>query len=295
MSEVLTFVVSSEYAGTKAGKYLRTVCNLSARTLTLLKKTEGSMTADGALLRTIDILKEGSVIKIILPDEINTIVPIKGELNILYEDSYLLVVNKPGNMPVHPVKTHQEDTLANIIAYHYREKQSEFVFRAINRLDRNTSGLVIIAKDRHTASVLQKTDIKKKYLAICHGIPGDCGTINEPIGLKDDSKIVRTICESGQNAITHYKRLSSSGGFSLIELNLETGRTHQIRCHMSYIGHPLIGDDLYGGNNDILKRQALHCSNISFKHPFTNESVEINCELPEDMNNIVSKVFDQKL
>ncbi len=290
MGETLQFVVTSEYNGVKAGRYLRTVCKLSARTLSLLKRTEGALTADGELLRTIDLLKEGSVIEIKLPVENNSILATPGNLDVLYEDKFMLVVNKPSDMPVHPVKTHQEDTLANIIAYKYKDTAQEFVFRAVNRLDRDTSGVVIIAKDRHTASVLQTTDISKTYIAVCHGSVAEKGTINKPIKLSEDSKIVRVVAPDGQTAVTHFERLSFNEIASVVKLSLETGRTHQIRCHMSHLGHPLFGDDLYGGSVDLIDRQALHCISVSFKHPFENNFLEINTELPSDIINLIKEL-----
>jgi len=292
MAKTLRFVVTAEYDGTKAGKYLRTVCGLSARTLAILKRSEGALLADGKLLRTIDLLKEGSVIEISLPSESNSesIEAIEGDLDILFEDQYLLILNKPSNMPVHPVKLHQRDTLANRIAYRYKGTSSDFVFRAVNRLDRDTTGIVIIAKDRHTASLMQKADVKKYYIAVCHGVTDEFGTVDEPIGLAQESKILRTVTPLGQNAVTHYKRISCNNIASLVELNLETGRTHQIRCHMSYIGHPLFGDDLYGGKLDFIGRQALHCLSVEFVHPFTNEVLNIKANLPDDIKNLITRL-----
>lgn len=293
MAETIRFVVTSEYDGVKAGRFLRTVCKLSARTLSLLKRTEGSLTVDGKLLRTIDILKEGDVIEFKLPDENNTIEPIKGELDILFEDEYLLIVNKPSGMPVHPVKDHQRDTLANIVAFRYSNFGSEFVFRAVNRLDRDTTGIVIIAKDKHTASVMQNVDVQKSYLAVCEGDVPLNGTIDKPINLSSDSKIVRTVADDGQVAVTHYRKIASVNNASLVELSLETGRTHQIRCHMSYLGFPLFGDDLYGGSLDYINRQALHCSEVSFIHPFTNEKIYVTCDLPSDMKKLINDLSIQ--
>jgi len=290
MFELMRFTITSEYEGTKAGRYLRTVCNLSARTLALLKRTQGALTVNGQLLRTIDILREGDVIEIKLPSESNLIVPTEGEVNILFEDEYLLIADKPAAMPVHPVKVHQNDTLANHIAYLYKGSEREFVFRAVNRLDRDTTGLVIIAKDRHTASLMHNTDVTKHYTAVCQGIVAECGTINEPIKLSDNSKIVRNVAMDGQEAVTHYTRLSVLNNASLVDLVLDTGRTHQIRCHMSHIGFPLCGDDLYGGSLGFINRQALHCSSVSFIHPYTSKKICVQSELPQDMKELINKL-----
>lgn len=286
MPELLRFIVEEKYNDTNAGRYLRTVCRLSARTLALLKRTTGSILCNGKLLRTIDKIYTGDIIEITLPSEKNEITPVEGNLDIIYEDEFLIVVNKPFGMPVHPVKVHQEDTLANIIAYKYMN--SEFVFRASNRLDRDTSGAVIIAKDRHTASLLQKTEIEKHYTAVCHGIPDECGTVDAPIALREDSKIVRSVCEDGQKAVTHYKVIKKLKDGAVLDLWLETGRTHQIRCHMSYIGHPLFGDDLYNGSKELISRQALHCRSVSFVHPVSGEYLSLTTELPFDISQLIN-------
>ena len=286
MPELLRFIVEEKYNDTNAGRYLRTVCRLSARTLALLKRTTGSILCNGKLLRTIDKIYTGDIIEITLPSEKNEITPVAGDLDIIYEDEFLIVVNKPFGMPVHPVKVHQEDTLANIIAFKYMN--SEFVFRASNRLDRDTSGAVIIAKDRHTASLLQKTEIEKHYTAVCHGVPDECGTVDAPIALREDSKIVRTVCEDGQKAVTHYKVIKKLKDSAVLDLWLETGRTHQIRCHMSYIGHPLFGDDLYNGSKELISRQALHCRSVSFVHPVSGEYLSLTTELPFDITQLIN-------
>lgn len=291
MSNCVKFTVTKEYDGTKAGRFLRTFCGLSARTLAVLKRTENGITVNGSLLRTIDIVREGDEVKIHLPYESTSVTPVKGMLDVIYEDDYLLVVNKPSNMPVHPVKSHQTDTLSNIIAYRSKEIGSDFVFRAVNRLDRDTSGLVIIAKDRHTASLMQNTDTEKHYLAVCHGKTDESGTINKPIRLSDNSKIVRCVADDGQNAVTHYKTIKHFGdSYSLVDLVLETGRTHQIRCHMSHTGHPLLGDDLYGGSLDWISRQALHCRAVTFTHPLNGKVVELHADLPDDIINLIDKL-----
>ncbi|MBQ8001076.1 MAG: RluA family pseudouridine synthase [Ruminococcus sp.] len=291
MAEKLTFIVTDEYNSTKAGRYLRTVARLSARTLAILKRTEGGLTVNGKLLRTIDTVYAGDVIEMNLPSENSeTITPVQGELDILYEDEYILIVNKPAFMPVHPTKVHQTDTLANIVSYKYKDIGYDFVFRAVNRLDANTTGAVVIAKDRHTASLMQSTDITKHYIAICHGNIREKGTINAPIALRTDSKIVRCVSTYGQCAITHYDILSELFDATVLDVVIETGRTHQIRCHMSHIGHPLLGDDLYGGSKKLINRHALHCKTITFLHPFSNKEVFVDAPVPEDMNTLISKL-----
>ncbi len=285
MSESLTFTVTDTYNGVKASRYLRSVCKLSSRTLSVLKRTDGGLTVNGRLLRTIDILHKGDIVTITLPDEETAIYPVEGNLDILFEDRYLLIVNKPAGMPVHPVKKHQQDTLANIIAYRY--KDDSFTFRAVNRLDADTSGIVIIARNRHIASLMQSTNIIKHYTAVCHGYTDESGTVDLPISLAQNSKIVRTVSVDGQKAVTHYKSVNFLNNATVLDLLLETGRTHQIRCHMSHLGHPLFGDDLYGGKRDLISRQALHCESVSFVHPITGESLNVTSELPDDIKKLV--------
>ncbi len=287
MSEILKFTVTKEYEGKKAGVYLRTYCRFSARTLSVLKRTEGGILRNGELLRTIDILRENDEIAVKFPKEESGILPACGNLDILYEDSYLLILNKPPNTPVHPVKQHQNNTLANFVSYKYKDSGNDFVFRAVNRLDRDTSGIVIIARDRHTASIMQKAEIEKYYLAVCHGVISQNGTVDLPIALKDDSKIVREVRMDGKRAVTHYEVLKSFDDRTLIKLRLETGRTHQIRCHMSHLGFPLMGDDLYGGGLAEINRQALHCFEVKFKHPYTNEIIELQSEVPIDIKKLL--------
>ena len=292
MAEKLKFIVSDEYNGMNAGRYLRIVCRLSARTLAVLKRTQGGLLRNGELLRSVDTVYAGDVVVMSLPSEENTIEPVKGDLDILYEDDYILIVNKPAYMPVHPVKSHQLDTLANVVSYRYYGSDSDFVFRAVNRLDANTSGIVVVARDRHTASLLQSSDITKHYFAVCHGETLNSATINAPIALRSDSKIVREVSECGQLAVTHYSKVKSIKNGSVLDVVIETGRTHQIRCHMSHIGFPLFGDDLYGGSRELITRQALHCYSVSFEHPFTAEMINITADIPEDISLLISKLSE---
>lgn len=286
MAEILSFIVSEECDGMKAQYFLKDICKLSSRMITRLKREKDGILIDGKLLRTVDNVEKGRIVEIRLPDEESLIVPVEGKLDIIYEDEYLLIVNKPPLMPVHPVKQHQNDTLANIVSYYNLVKGENYVFRALNRLDRDTSGLVLITKDRYCANKL-KYGVNKTYFAICHGEIKNKGTLRAPIGLKAESKMVRYVLEEGSDAITHYEPIYSCEEFSFLRLKLETGKTHQIRCHMTHLGHPLLGDDLYGGSRMKIGRQALHCGEMSFKHPITEKEIFVCCDIPNDMNNIL--------
>lgn len=283
----IEFIVPDEYSGADAKTFLRRYCKVSARTLSKLKRTNLGITRNNALLKTTDILCKGDVVVLSLPDDINEIVPIVGELDILYEDDHIMVVNKPPLMPVHPTKIHQEDTLANIISYYMQKNGEHYTFRAINRLDRDTSGCLLIAKDRYTAHALPNS-VKKEYVAVCEGIIASSGTINRPIKVMEGRSIQRVVSDDGAHAVTHYYPVLTANNHTLTKFVLETGRTHQIRCHMSSISHPLAGDDMYGGSLGFITRQALHCRKISFTHPITNRDVEIVSDLPIDICSVLN-------
>lgn len=290
MPRQLKFTVPQHFDGKPAKWFLKDYCTLSTRMITQLKRENEGILMNGKILRTIDTVVAGAEVVISLPDEDSPfITPTEGELNIVFEDEHLLIVNKPPYLPVHPVKQYQTDTLANYAAFYSKSRGESYVFRALNRLDRNTSGLVMIAKDRFTVNKL-KHRVEKIYYALVHGELYGSGTVTAPIGLLPDSKIVRHVLPDGAPAITHYEALYSSKEFSFIKLRLETGKTHQIRCHMSSLGHPLLGDDLYGGSTDLIPRQALHCAEMTFCHPVTEERIHLKTELPEDMQKCVTDV-----
>lgn len=263
-----------------ARNYLRRVCGLTARSMTVLKYAEGGLTRDGALLRSCDVIRAGDRILLRLPEESNEIEPVEGSLDILFEDEYLLVCNKPAHMPVHPTKVHQTDTLANINAFYQLVTGESYVFRAMNRLDKDTSGCVLIAKDRLSYALTQPT-VSKTYYAVCEGILTDSGEIDAPIALAPDSKIRRCIDGSGKRSVTRYTPIEHGCGHTLLRLTLLTGRTHQIRCHMSGIGHPLAGDDLYGGSLDRIDRQALHCGEVRFEPPISKQTISLTAPTPQ--------------
>lgn len=284
--KVISFTVPKEYDGDIAKNFLKRYCKISTAALISLKNTELGITRNGKLLKVIDKVYENDVIKIKLAPDKNEIIATKGTLDILYEDDYVIVINKPYNMPVHPTKIHQENTLANFLKYYSDQKGEKYTFRAINRLDKDTSGIVIVAKDRYCAANLGK-NIQKTYCAVCEGIIKESGTVDAPIKIKDGHTIEREISPLGQRAVTHFKPIKHSKGHTLLEITLETGRTHQIRCHLASISHPLAGDDMYGGSLRFIKRQALHCRGSTFLHPITNKLININTEIPVEFLNIL--------
>ncbi len=261
--------------------YLKSV-GVSKNLLTKLKRQHLGITRNGILIRSIDTVHTGDTIVLSLQDTSflepnpNLYVPIA------YQDDDVVVFDKPYNMPIHPSIKHQGDTLGNYYSYLYPNT----TFRAVIRLDRNTSGLCLVAKNQHSASVLQK-NVKKVYYAIVLGLVDDIGTIDAPIKREEQSIIKRTVSEDGQLSITHYRRLAYNGKYSLVEVTLETGRTHQIRVHFSYIGHALAGDDLYGGTTEDINRQALHCGKLTFNSVQNGSVIEVNSKLPKDMLSLI--------
>lgn len=240
------------------------------------------------------LMDSGDRLEIRLHEEASSehIEPVELPLEILYEDEDLMVINKPAGMPIHPSQNNRDNSLANALAWYFEAKNRPFVFRCINRLDRDTSGLTIIAKHMVSAGILssmiaakKEQGIQREYLGICAGIvtPSE-GTINAPLGRKEGSIIERCVdFKQGEVAITHYKVLHNKNGHSLISLLLETGRTHQIRVHMKYLGYPLIGDYLYNPDTRQMCRQALHAHKLRFIHPITGIPLEFTAPIPADM------------
>ncbi|MGN0517786.1 MAG: RluA family pseudouridine synthase [Acutalibacteraceae bacterium] len=299
MNNILTFTVPDEYDGCLVKVFLRRYCKVSAHLLVKLKQTENGITRNGEHIRSIDTLSCGDVVKLKMPQDENEVTPSYIPLDILYEDDYILALNKPPFVPVHPVHGHIDDTLANGVKHYAMSNNAQWTFRAINRLDRDTSGIVLTAKDAYTAALLPQT-VQKRYIAVCEGELYGYGTIDKPIRLKAGHSIQREVGEGGVNAVTHWKSIKTHNGFTLLDISLETGRTHQIRVHFSDMGYPLAGDDMYGGKRDYISRHALHCDFMSFIHPVTNELIKIICPLPQDIKNLVQiddetykKLFDK--
>ena len=237
-------------------------------------------------------LEDTITVKFDYEEDNSNIVPTKMDLNIIFEDDWLLVVNKPAGIAIHPSVLHYSDSLCNGIRFYFDKIGLKKKIRPVNRLDLNTSGLVVFAKCEYIQECLinqmKNNQFKKEYLAVCDGIFNEkSGTINLPIARKRNSIIERCISENGQTAITHYEVLKEFNNYSLVKCSLETGRTHQIRVHMSAIGHPLLGDSLYGSISDLINRQALHCYNLQFIHPVYNNDLNFFGDLPNDF-----KIFD---
>ena len=279
--------VEEKYDGIVIREFLKEELELSSR---LIRRAaiEKRIFVNKEAVRMRKVLHTGDIVEVKLERvESQNIIPEKMELNIVYEDEDILVINKAADMPVHPSIGNYDNTLANGVTWYFKEKGQHFVYRCINRLDRDTTGALILAKNPYSAAVLsaqmKQRQIRRTYLAIVQGIAPEQGTIDAPIGRAADSTIERQVdFANGESAVTHYERLATYHSYSLIELHLETGRTHQIRVHMKYIGHPLPGDFLYNPDYKIIKRQPLHSFQLEFAHPVTGENMCMTAPVPED-------------
>ena len=258
-------------------------------------KHQGSLSVNGepVLRATLAKLRGGDLLRCEIPES-TAIEPEELPLDICYEDENLLIVNKPTQMLVHPIAKEQHGTLANAVAYYYETQKEPCVFHPTHRLDRNTTGLVLIAKQPHIQSLLTDKDglrFHRTYLAIAHGHFSDVeGTIDFPIRRKPGSFIEQETHEAGRSAITCYRVLAEEEEVSLVELQPVTGRTHQLRVHLAAVGHPILGDDLYGEPSPLIARQALHAYHIEFTHPATGQYMTFETDYPEDIKSALSKL-----
>lgn len=280
----------------------------SSRNLIDLKKLPDSILLNGQNAYMNARINPGDELTVSICEEDSSekIVPVELPLEIIYEDEDLMVINKPAGMPIHPSMNHYSNSLANALAWYFAKQNKPFIFRCVNRLDKDTSGLTIIAKHMLSAGILSAmvaakgTDsaisgtqcpptILREYLAIVRGnVTPASGTINAPISRKEGSVLERTVdFTKGENAVTHYRTVSTKNGYSLLSIILETGRTHQIRVHMKYLGYPLIGDYLYNPDTAVISRQALHSHRLSFVHPITHKPMDFTAPLPPDMQFIL--------
>ena len=265
---------------------LRDKLNISSRLLNKLKMNEKILVNDIPVFSNYTV-HNGDFIKIKIDFvETDYITPEKMDIVIIYEDEYLLAVNKPAGIVVHPSANHLSGTLANGVKYYLNNNKK---IRAINRLDRDTSGIVLFAKNEYIQELMiKKVKIHKEYIAITNGIPKEkSGIIDKPIARKAGSIMERCVSEEGQQAITHYEILKNiNSNLSALKLILETGRTHQIRVHLAYIKAPILGDTLYGNSSELINRQALHAYKIEFTHPITNKNILIYADIPDDMKKL---------
>ncbi|MDX8364417.1 RluA family pseudouridine synthase [Cytobacillus sp. IB215665] len=273
--------------------------HISKASLTDIKFAGGDIIVNGKSENVRYRLKQGDQVIVVFPIEPigKGIVAENIPLQIIYEDEYLLIINKRPNLPTIPSRQHPERSLANGLMNYYKEKGLQITVHIVTRLDRDTSGLVLVAKHRHIHHLLsqqqQLGQIKRVYYAIVNGLVTlNSGTITSPIGRKSNSIIEREVRDDGQKATTHFQVIRRYPTYSLVQLRLETGRTHQIRVHMSHIGHPLEGDTLYGGTEKHIKRQALHCHKLTFCHPVTHEELVFQKNIPDDMHSLTTE-FDK--
>ena len=278
----INFEISEADNGIMIKDFLKSF-GVSSALLTKLKQTENGITLNGSFAKAIEHIKAGDILQISIESKGHMPSPSDTKIDILYEDDDVLVVNKPPFMPVHESRNHRGDTLSNAVAAYVRD---DTAFRAVFRLDRDTSGAVLIAKHELAASKLAGK-IRKDYYAVVHGEIEDSGTIDMPIKRLDESIIKRCVAKDGERAVTHYEAVKIQNETTLLKINLETGRTHQIRVHFSHLGYPLVGDSLYGGEDERMNRQALHCRDIYFTHPITNEELHIFCSFPDDFQKLL--------
>ena len=292
--------VEEKYDGIVIREFLKEELELSSR---LIRRAaiEKRIFVNKEAVRMRKVLHTGDIVEVKLERvESQNIIPEKMELNIVYEDEDILVLNKPPYTVVHPTRGYPTGTLANGVLYYFNETNQNCIVRLVSRLDMDTSGLIIIAKNQYAHMALSKemqlNHLEKRYLAVVHGhLQEEEGTIDLPIFKPEDEESIfkRIIDERGQRSITHYKVVKKFKDATLVECLLETGRTHQIRVHLSHIGHPIYGDTLYGygeEEKELIPRQALHAYGLDFKSPRTKEKLSLRAELPEDILNLINKL-----
>ena len=298
MERTLEYIINDEFHNKTIEQFLKAQ-EFPHQAIVQLKKTHEGILRNQTWAYTSEKLASGDTLTLHLVEDVpeSSISPIYVPLQIIYEDEDLLIIDKPADMPIHPSMNHHEGTLANGLMYYFKEQGKDFTFRAVNRLDRDTSGLTMVAKHLLSGGILSRQvstkEIQRTYRAICQGKLPESGTINAPIARVADSTIERCVdFENGEHAVTHYKRLAydEEKDLSLAELRLETGRTHQIRVHLKYLGYPIIGDFLYNPNYAFCARQALHSASLCFTHPITKKEMHFASPLPEDLKCIFPQI-----
>ncbi len=295
MKRILNYRIREEESAGTIGHFLRHQ-GFSRHVMTLIRREENNILLNGSPAYTNLSLQPGDLLTVCIPEPESgrPILPRPVPFSLVYEDADLLVINKPAGTPVHPSPGNYENTLANGLAWFFQQRNEPFVFHCLNRLDRDTTGLLLLARHALSAAQLsaQMTGrcIRRTYRALAAGETPASGTIRAPIGRKPGSIIERCIDKQGETAVTHFRTLASYAGYSYLELRLETGRTHQIRVHMASIGHPLLGDTLYGPDAcPFIGRQALHSYALDFQHPITKEAMHFTAPLPQDIQALLAR------
>ena len=296
MNRNIDYIIDEDSAGLRVEQFLRRK-RYSGQNLSEIKRMPKSILVNGVHYYMRQELSTGDHLQVRICETQNSekIPPTKLPLDIIYEDEDLLVLNKPAGMPIHPSLNNYTNSMANALAYYFQSQGKPFIFRCCNRLDRDTSGLTIVSKHLVSGSILSDMtkyrEVHREYLAIARGsVTPSEGTIQAPLGRKDGTIIERTVdWEQGEDAVTHYKVVKEANGHSLVSLRLETGRTHQIRIHMKYLGYPLIGDYLYNPDMEYMTRQALPSHHMEFTHPITGEHMSFTAPLPEDMARVMQE------
>ena len=296
MNRNIDYIIDEDSAGLRVEQFLRRK-RYSGQNLSEIKRMPKSILVNGVHYYMRQELSKGDHLQVRICETQNSekIPPTKLPLDIIYEDEDLLGLNKPAGMPIHPSLNNYTNSMANALAYYFQSQGKPFIFRCCNRLDRDTSGLTIVSKHLVSGSILSDMtkyrEVHREYLAIARGsVTPSEGTIQAPLGRKEGTIIERTVdWEHGEDAVTHYKVVKEANGHSLVSLRLETGRTHQIRIHMKYLGYPLIGDYLYNPDMEYMTRQALHSHHMEFTHPITGEHMSFTAPLPEDMARVMQE------
>ena len=296
----MKYTITDEDNGVTVKNYLYGKLKFSTAMVKRVKYREGGIKVNGENVTVRRALSAGDVLELLYEDrsedENEYTVPVDIPIEIVYEDEFLTVVNKPPMMPAHPSLGHKNDTVANALAYRY--KGAPYVFRPVNRLDRDTSGLMLIARDKLAAGKLylsqRKGEIHKSYIAILEGaLEPPSGEITTYMAREGDSIVKRRVCDEtdpgAKIAVTRYETLLSAENISVVRAVPVTGRTHQLRVHFSHMGCPIFGDTMYGSPSELISRQALHAAHLDFPHPATGDIISLDAPVPEDMIGLLSE------
>ncbi len=288
MEKIITLKIDATLHGRKIESVLEKNLEISTTLIRRLKRTADGITLNGKEATVIEKVSYGDelVVKISGRAQKN-IIPVNFPIDVLYEDEDIIAVNKPRSMPTHPSRNHQDDTLANRVVYYLGEQSA---FHVITRLDRDTSGVVLIAKHTVSAKFLTENikdrNISKEYIAVVNGVPNPPQeTVSAPIKKREESGILRCVAPDGKEAVTKYETIKIAENLSLVKLLPITGRTHQLRVHMSYMGTPIYGDSMYGAPQTGEKTR-LHCYRITFSHPMTKQIITVTAPIPKDIREM---------